>query len=367
MAWKSQHTCVALIPLTNETWSQISVDEVNLAKQMLPEGLRYYTTGLLWLRILQLKRANSQKRTAAEEKVLELCDTTTSCVPQPIHIYLQGLGAIKCSSTGQTIIPEFPPLPTEEVEGFGGYFGGINDNTHILYEEFPTLGVRSEGLRVAMGVAPPGDYASALALPNAAVNSNLLGYHSLQNRRHEAQNVFLNIGINAQEFHESVENRGFNFDLMYTISDWVSSTKTFKIEHLHLANFSLKGSQAQTIITRPTTTAIHKTANINGDLVATSLSRESVNIFGLANYLNFQMLKESAENDIVDASIRSHTWCCVSFTGVEDSVLPFMWTLNQNIRRNLPAEYMVRRFETISVNESNLRKRVIRKMVIPKR
>lgn len=113
------------------------------------EGIRYYVAGLIWLKILQLKRKTAQKMTKTENQILNLNASTTCTVPEPIMTYLQAFGAIKSASFGD-FIPEFPKLPTIQIKGFGGYFAPLNTETHILYEEFPSLGVAAEGLRMAL-------------------------------------------------------------------------------------------------------------------------------------------------------------------------------------------------------------------------
>lgn len=52
----------------------------NLGKPMLPEYLDYYySTAMLWLRILSLKQKNSRPHSDAE-----LDNTTISYVPEPV-------------------------------------------------------------------------------------------------------------------------------------------------------------------------------------------------------------------------------------------------------------------------------------------
>lgn len=367
-----QPNLAAIIPTVNETWIQLSVDNPNIGKEMLVEGIRYYSVGLLWLRIIQLKRANSQALTPAEEDIFRLCESTTFSIPHPIYLYLQALGNIKCTATGQSLIPTFPTLPTTVIEGRGGYYGAINldDQTHNLYEEIPTLGVVVEALQAALGDAVPGPYQSSLNIGNIAVNQNLLGYFPLVNRRLEAKNYFSNIGITNREFLENPVNTGFNYDLMYSISTWISTTSTFKMESVHFAHFGTNGSQSQIIMSypqiQPNTVGVR---NISGDIANSALMRDSKTTFGVAQFTLFQLHKESAimqpEPVPPQPSIPAQTWCCLSYTA--ENPIPPAWIENRNSRRNAPFEYTARRFESISQNNSNLRKRMIANMVISKR
>lgn len=61
----------------------------NIGKEMLIEGFRYYTIALQWLRIIQMKRSNSQQLTANEEAIMGICDTTNFTIKHPIYVYLQ--------------------------------------------------------------------------------------------------------------------------------------------------------------------------------------------------------------------------------------------------------------------------------------
>lgn len=205
----------------------------------------------MWLRIIQLKRSNGQALTKAEEQMLTMCETTTFTVPMPIYLYLQALGVVKAASTGQQLIPSFPALPVTPIQGFGGYFGAVDDETHNLYEEFPTLGVTTEGLRRSISDAAAGNCTSSLAPQNAQVNQNLLGYTPLVGRRPESKNQFLAAGVAPDQFPETIQNTGFSYDILYLMSNWLQTTKTFKLQSLHFATFGLNGVQGQIVVSRP--------------------------------------------------------------------------------------------------------------------
>lgn len=147
---------------------------------------------------------------------------------------------------------------------------------------------------------------------------------------------------------------------MYTLSDWIGTTTTFKIENVvHLASSGLHGSEVLTIVSRPVPPMVGTMRKIDGDVITTSLSREGTTAFGVANYANFQMMKESSVVAAQNASVQAHTWCCLIYTGADGSVIPQDWINNRNEQCNLPAEYMARRFETISQNQANLRCQVL--------
>lgn len=244
----------------------------------------------------------------------------------------------------------------------GGYYGILDDDNHNLYEEIAQLGVLAESIQTALGDTLPGEYASAVAPPELAVNQNLLGYCPLGIRRTEAKNFFLNLGITQDEFAQNPNNTGFNFDLIYSISDWLGTKTTFKNEKIHFENFPSEGGQAQAVISHPVVDNAINVRNCMGHIVGTALMRDNKTTFGIAQFTLFQMMKEPVINPLHHAAINARAWCCVDFTQANPT--PEAWIANRNIRRNIPAEYNARRFETISVNNGNLRKSTVRAMVI---
>lgn len=360
-------SCVGLIPIATGTWQQLMVDNSNIHNEVIPEAVRYYATCLLWARIIRLKRANAQPRTAAERAFLRKVGTTTFNVPAPLHSYLAAIGNIKDLATGQSLIPSFPPLPTQVVGAVTGTFGAVAADTHALYEEFPTLGVVAESLRNAIGDGPAGDYASSLALEHAAVNGNMCGYVPLLNRRIEAKQMALACGITADEISESIANTAFNYDFMFAMSEWFSNTRTFAIKQINFMNFGIQGSQAQLLIERSVPSKTANARNVDSNIIATSMMRATDSVYGEALYGAFQLMKDSSVIPDANASVNSRAWCCVTFLGAEGSIIPAAWIDNRNARRNLPDEFNARRFETISQPGRVFRARIVGRLVIARR
>lgn len=261
------------------------VDDNQIDKNITVEGIRYYATGLLWCRIAQLKQANQQEVTEHEQQLLDTCETTEFHVPAPVSTYLQAIGQIQTSTTGQTLIPDFPPMPHEEVANFNGYYGPINQQNHNLYEEIPCLGVMAEAIRHAASNDPAGRYASSLDQEHANVNSNLLGFENLAVRRNEGKNFYISIGITGDAFVETIHGTGFNYDLMYAVSEWISRTKTFANERIRFQNLSKQGAQMQVILQHPlVTNQARVQRNTLGEISNSLLSKESTANFGAAYY-----------------------------------------------------------------------------------
>lgn len=368
MRTKVQPNCAGLIPIVNDMWSQMRIDENQIDKQITVEALRYYATALLWMRILSLKRSNNLALTDVEQLVWDIVSPTTLQIPEPIYLYLKALGTIQDSATGQTLIPVFPDLPATPVAEFGGYYGAVDADNHNLYEEIPCLGVMAEAIRHTVSNDGAGRYASALDTEHNLVNHNLLGFEDLTIRRNEGKNFYLNIGINENIFPESVEDTALNYDLIFAISTWISTNKTFKIQGVSFDTLGMNGSQTQTIVQRPLPAAGNNALRcIMGETRQTSLSKQSTTMFGLGYYTCFQLHKASAD-DADNESRASARWCCQTFTGANaDHTIPADWIENMNARRNLPVEYNSERFETISMRLGDLRKRTLHNMLIARR
>lgn len=359
--------CASIIPITNEMWDEIKVDQNQTDKQMLVEGLRYYSTGLMWTRIIDLKTKTSQVLTSQEEKIQSLTQDIAFKVPQPIFLWLSALGVVKCTTTGQTLIPKFPELPHAQVAGHGGYYGALNNATHNIYEEVPALGVCAEAIRRAVSNVQPGPYQSSIVALPLNANTNLPGFSELGTRSPEAREFFTSIGITADEFPETVAHTSFNIDLMCKISDWIGNTVTFTIQPITIRTIGVNGAQAQIVISRPKTSTLAIT-NINDRVKETSLSRNSSTTFGLANYCLFQLMKESYNVPGNTPSQNASAWSCVSWTGVnEATTIPAAWLANRNERRDIPAEYTAERFSSICQQLRNMRNRTVKMMVIAKR
>lgn len=355
--------CCGLMPIVNNVWQTYLIDNANLNKEMLAEGIRYYSAGLLWMRILQLKHSYKQDLLPRETMLLDIVSTTKLYVPKPIYTYMMALGAVRCKATQQLLTPEFPELPNVIVAGSAGLLGVADVDNHTIYEEFPLLGTCAEALRTALGDAPVGAYQTVIAPANTTANSNLQGFFPLVNRRTEAKNFFLNIGITQDHFPEDIENTAFNYPLMLAISDWIGKQRTFSNEIMTSDRVGDGGAQANLIITKPIQTIV-VTRNSEGDVRSQSMIAESTTAFGMSYYCLFQLYKEPSIRPDNNASQNAATWSCITFTGANNAAIPQNWIDNRNERRNLPDEYQSVRFSAVSHKASNFRKRTIGRMKI---
>ncbi|XP_077274479.1 uncharacterized protein LOC143904079 isoform X3 [Temnothorax americanus] len=170
----------SLIEVSRDVYRELIIDDFNIRESIVPEYLDYYATALLWFRITRLKCLACDVLTQEEERLLSTITGCSFCVPEPFMLQLRMFGKIQ-TLTGEHLRSEFPPLPTEVIQGFGGYYGPISADTHNLYEEIPCLGVTSESVRHSISNDPPGRYHSSLERPadNVIPNENLLGFKPL--------------------------------------------------------------------------------------------------------------------------------------------------------------------------------------------
>lgn len=215
---------------------------------VLPEFLDYYTTALLWLRMIALKSKTYQKQTYIEDKVASMTAGLKLAIPEPLLVQLQILG-ITQPITQERFYPYFPSLPTEVINGFGGYYGPLNAQIHNLYEEIPCLGVLSEAVRHSVSNENPGPYPSSLATAELEPNQNLLSYRPLGYRDKLAKDFAFSSGITAECFREATPNTGLNLEFILGISGYLAKTKSFKVHTVDVATLVESGSLIQVLTT----------------------------------------------------------------------------------------------------------------------
>jgi len=205
-------------------------DDSDLAKEILPEYLDYYTTTCIWMRFVSLKSEGRHTLTADEEKLLDLIKSKAFSIPEPILLQLKQFGNVVSPVTGQTFEAALPNLPTHVLDGHGGYFGpllapsaGVDDSTHNLYEEIPCLGTHSSGVRASVSALPPGPYPSAVVYQNRQPGENLIGFKPLGARFPEAKAFAQAVGITDQLFLSDPVNSGLNLTCSQDLKSFSSN------------------------------------------------------------------------------------------------------------------------------------------------
>ncbi|KAF6198426.1 hypothetical protein GE061_008174 [Apolygus lucorum] len=210
-----------LMLVANECLVQYSTDDTRLERSMIPEAFRYYFVAIAWIRIIALKDLQRQPLTQDERNVLSALVAEKFTIPEPLDVYIKQYGSV-VPSTESHLYPAFPPLPVQQVNGFGGYYGPLNVDTHNLYEEIPCLGVAAEAVRRSLTNDEPGHYQSALTTQDLIANENLLGYEDLSLRLAEAKAKLLKLGISSTRFPEIVPSTGLNIRILQFVSNWIA-------------------------------------------------------------------------------------------------------------------------------------------------
>lgn len=344
-------------PLMDDVWNSMCAKNEQISKRLTFEAFRYFVIALCWLRIINLKSTTGQPMSDEEVQIRDQTSELEFNIPDPIYQFLHVFGEIIGYGTGQSMQPEFPPIPTREIGGIGGFYNNLanNNNINTLYEEIPCLGVTAEALCQSLNLAqaPGTRYASAMTINNRPVSDNLLGYRALSYRRNEAIDFLQRNGVTQQNFPSTVQNTGFNIQIALTISEIMGKLTGFKIHTTKMKTLSSVGSSAQLTITRPVNLRIGNNPDMcsNAEVRTTALASYPDVTFGIAQYATPQLLKESSLDP--DASIGSRTWCCITFDA--NNPIPAQWVANRNVRRNLPQEYFAERFEVISQDLKSLR------------
>jgi hypothetical protein len=345
--------------LVDLTFNQISVDDTNLTKLWTKEMFQYYCIAMLWLRIVHLKDKQLDDLNPLERQIIEKSLNFTFNIPEPIRLYINGLGEVQ-TKAGQHIYPAFPPLPATTVDNTPGYFGQrITANNHNTYEEIPCLGTIITLLKASLSPIRPFNQPHIPVVPDGCTPTlNLCFWHLVAPPRAEATLAMQSLGINDVAFPCSPANTGFNFQLLRIVSDILADNDTFKIHPVNFASLQQQGYLSQTIVTTPTddndNTMIMTTANVQ----PTSLNQENTGTFGMAVAFGYQLIKEPFEED--DHS----SWSCLRF---DDDIVPHAWILNRNERRTIPAQYRLPIFNGMSNNMADYLSKAIQMMVKAKR
>lgn len=100
-------------------YQEYQKDVKQIDRFLVKEEMSYYSTALLWLRLLDVKNKQGLETLTSAEKAL-LKDTKDEVynVSQPLYIYLSSIGAI-VDKMGKRTLLNVPKLPTAVAQGFG--------------------------------------------------------------------------------------------------------------------------------------------------------------------------------------------------------------------------------------------------------
>jgi hypothetical protein len=343
-------SATSIIEVSRDMYRELVAHDPNMNKALLPEYLDYYSTAMLWMRIIGIKKDTNQLLSPAEEQVVRILDGMQYSIPEPLMVQLKLLGRIQTIQR-EHLTPEFPPLPDQQINNFGGFYGPINVDNHNFYEEIPCLGVLAEAVRNSVSNAEPGPYVSSLEDREHDVipNENLLGFKPLGARRVEAKNLAFDSRITANRFPSDLPGVGLNLRFLKHISAALSETRAFKITTVNIFTMSEFGSIVQVIMQRPVVGT--SDTQCNGELFPYSNFGDQESIFGLSIVYTPNLYKEGiAPNQVPE-------WCCINNP-------PEPWINNRNLRRfTLPVDYRREAFRALTQSGLQYRLATIRMMV----
>jgi hypothetical protein len=107
--------------IAREVYHSNEPDVKQLDRQLIPKDLVYYSTGLLWLKLLDVKSKQGETAlTGAEKDIRKETQDVEFNVPQPIQAYLAQIGSVTDKMGKETQL-EISPLPVTVNQGLGGY------------------------------------------------------------------------------------------------------------------------------------------------------------------------------------------------------------------------------------------------------
>ncbi|KOB64951.1 Uncharacterized protein OBRU01_22018 [Operophtera brumata] len=326
--------------------------------------LMYYSTAMLWSRLLDIKAKRGNTNLTFQE--LEFCKAVMLHeynIPQPIYLFLKGIGEVK-DPTGKTVHLANHQLPVTVVQGSGGYHSvAIDANTHNLFEEIPSLGICGDIVMAeASEAAQPVPNFRVLPQHTRATRA-LCGYFGpIGARKEEVRILLQSIGVRDNGFDETIGGTRLNINLLQKVSDYFSGSSTFRNEKVELDALTGEGDGVQLIKSIPTDENVDTTARWTNLFIRPNSSNASpVTTFGASYLMGYQLQKDAIAGN-------NANWCCVEqIAAANPWNIPAAWIANRNARRVLPPGLGIERFVSISDSQRNRTNAIVRRMIISQR
>lgn len=354
-------TLARLPNIVEETHANMRAENFNIEKQLTKEMLYYYSTAILWARVLDIKSKRGHMLTEAELQYLKLFSDQTLNVPQPIYAFIKALGNIQ-DKTGKELFLRDLDLPVAVTANRGGYHGAvIDEGNHNLFEELPNLGVIGDVL-MAMSNDVLVQPAIGPVPATTVATRNLLGYFGRTRLQKEEIRIYLNsIGISQNNFEEVIPNTRLNMRLVQGVSDYLGKFITFRNEKVNIPSLSSEGDRTLLVRSRPNDENIDVNTTWTNKVVRpTSAAAEGITTYGASYMTGFQLMKEATGN--------SHqNWCCVTPAANSRWEIPAGWIANRNERRRMPDGFDAERYASIADSQLNRTNACIRRMITAQR
>jgi hypothetical protein len=298
--------------LAAEVYNSYQPDEKQLDRQLIKEELVYYSTGLMWLKLIDVKaKQGRQALTSAEKDIRKATQEIEFNVPQPIHAYLSQIGNVT-DKMGEETELEVPALPVAVAQGFGGYHANVlNQETHNLFEEVPLLGIAGDMVMAASGAVEEPIFNHHIEIPEGSrMTRNLCGCITpIGPRRIEVRQWLAGYQITPTNFPEYIPGTRFNLRYMMSISDTFGKYDTFRNEKVCFRRLTLAGGESQIMTTRPTPQGDQTMSWTTTSVQPTSSGCESAAEMGASYVFGFHLYKEDRDGPTL--TLRSLNWSCV--------------------------------------------------------
>lgn len=187
----------------------------------------------------------------AVESLLSRVDQAVLEVPEPVYKWLYTFGTI-ISPTGESLKLQTPPLPEIPINGFPGFWGPVDENTHNLYEELPSLGLCHEHVRRSLAEPFVPNYISDL---DGALNGNVIGFGRATQVCPSQRTYLEDVGYRPDENPGDTNPWGFSFQVLRRVSNAFveSSSETFRLTKWSVVDTNSVGSICQLTLWLPST------------------------------------------------------------------------------------------------------------------
>jgi hypothetical protein len=171
-------TTLARLPeIAVETYNQCAIEVRQLDRVLVKEEMSYYATGLLWLKLTDVKAKQGREALTSEERsIRKATEEMEFNVPQPVSAFLHQIGQFS-DKMGKTTDVKVPSFPTQRAQGMGGYHSPeITEEAHNLFEEVPSLGIAGDMVMALCqdGIEPTPNF--KVQIPKGAmITRNLTG------------------------------------------------------------------------------------------------------------------------------------------------------------------------------------------------
>lgn len=246
---------IGFIELVDQVYTALCSKDANYGRRIPESVFTYYCAVGLWARLLCVHQMNGFQTTPAEREFVSQVKELNPTYPNIITLYINGFGNFEDLAGVKFDMKLFDRLPPTTHTGVPGWWGRVNVDTHLDYENFLCPAVAAlrviKDLDFLGGVDPawnlPDDIQPApveLRLPGHPTE-NLLGWKPAVALRQEAVQFINACGIRGgrnADFHSSNDTVAFNVALMTSVMEYTERTVLMALTSISFVN---QGSLAQ--------------------------------------------------------------------------------------------------------------------------